>query len=461
MAEISIVPFEKIECVARWDAEYYQPKNQALERDLLSASPIPISSFAYVTDGIHASPEWVDNGGITYLSAKCVKDNVFDLTNAGQISKAQNATNHRTQARLNDVLVTTVGTIGNAAVVTDEFLPANMDRHLGIIRLNDKSGIDPYYLATFLNCIFGRFQTERESTGNVQLNLFIDKIKKLLVPVSRHFNEIGALTRTAYKKIHDAQRLYPEAEAELLARMGWDKLLKKSSELFYTTEFIEAQKQRRFDAEYFQPKYKRLRLHLHKVGAMQLSDFCSIPNRGVQPVYVENGEILVINSRHLGPTNIDIADTERTSLEFYSLQDTAKAILKQYDVLVYSTGAYVGRTNVYLDKKEGIASNHVTIIRPQESVCNPVYLALFLNSRLGIMQSEQFASGSAQRELYPNDLMQFLIYLPKNEKGAIDLVWQKELADKVIQASKAKVEAQAILESAKKAVEDSINSSMY
>ena len=25
MAEISIVPFEKIECVARWDAEYYQP----------------------------------------------------------------------------------------------------------------------------------------------------------------------------------------------------------------------------------------------------------------------------------------------------------------------------------------------------------------------------------------------------------------------------------------------------
>jgi len=131
--------------------------------------------------------------------------------------------------------------------------------------------------------------------------------------------------------------------------------------------------------------------------------------------------------------------------------------LKQYDVLVYSTGAYVGRTNVYLENKEALASNHVAIIRPNASICNPVYLSLFLNSRIGIMQSEQFASGSAQRELYPNDLMQFLIYIPTSKNGSIDLKWQKKLAHKVIRASNAKFEAQAMLDKAKKIVEASIN----
>lgn len=457
MAEISIVPFEKIECIARWDAEYYQPKNQALERDLLSTHPIPISSFAYVTDGIHASPEWVDNDGITYLSAKCVKDNVFDLTNAGQISKAQNAINLRTQARLNDVLVTTVGTIGNAAVVTGDFLPANMDRHLGIIRTNENSDVDPYYLATFLNCIFGRFQTQRESTGNVQLNLFIDKIKKLLVPVGKRFNEIGALTRMAYKKMHDAQRLYPEAETELLDRMGWCNLAKKSKELSYTVKISDAQNKMRFDAEYFQPQYKRLQHHLRQGGAKVLSEFCPFIGRGVQPEYDESGDVLLINSQHLSAQFIDISSVERTKQSFYDLPSTARARLKKYDVLVYATGAYVGRSNVYLHDTNAVAGIDILIARPNQALCNPVYLALFLNSILGILQSEQAASGSAQRHIYPKDLMHFIIYLPIDKKGAIDLEWQKKLADKVIRASKAKNEAQAMLDKAKKIIEDSIN----
>lgn len=73
------------------------------------------------------------------------------------------------------------------------------------------------------------------------------------------------------------------------------------------------------------------------------------------------------------------------------------------------------------------------------------------------MQSEQFASGSAQRELYPNDLMQFSIYIPKSKNGSIDLDWQKKQADKVISVSNAKTEAQAKLEEAKRMVEEAIS----
>ena len=66
-----------------------------------------------------------------------------------------------------------------------------MDRHVGIIRIRKDAEVDPFYLAAFFNCSYGRFQTWRESTGNVQLNLFIEKINELLVPIGPQFNVIG------------------------------------------------------------------------------------------------------------------------------------------------------------------------------------------------------------------------------------------------------------------------------
>src|SRR5207249_6393248 len=81
------------------------------------------------------------------------------------------------------------------------------------------------------------------------------------------------------------------------------------------------------------------------------------------------------------------------------------------DVLIYATGAYVGRTNVWLESAKAIASNHVTIVRPKKD-CDPRYLAALLNSPLGIMQADSWATGSAQRELYPEQISKFTVYLP-------------------------------------------------
>jgi hypothetical protein len=125
-----------------------------------------------------------------------------------------------------------------------------MDRHLGIIRISESSNVDPYYLATFLNSAFGRFQTLRESTGNVQLNLFIQKIKELRVPVGDRFNEVGNLTRKAYDKRRESESLYAEAEALLLHELELDTL-DLSTQKTYVANFSETVEGDRFDAEYY------------------------------------------------------------------------------------------------------------------------------------------------------------------------------------------------------------------
>ena len=96
------------------------------------------------------------------------------------ISEDAHSKNPRTALKKDDVIVSTVGTIGNCPVVDESVLPANSDRHVGIIRI--EKDFLPYFLSTFLLTKYGKFQTLRESTGNVQLNLFLYKIRELIVP---------------------------------------------------------------------------------------------------------------------------------------------------------------------------------------------------------------------------------------------------------------------------------------
>ena len=75
---------------------------------------------------------------------------------------------------------------------------------------------------------------------------------------------------------------------------------------------------------------------------------------------------------------------------------------------------------------------------------------------MGLIQSEQFASGSTQRELYSSEVAKMLVPLPKNASGEIDLKWQQRLTVKVIAASEAKSNATSKIDEAKALVEGEI-----
>jgi len=87
-------------------------------------------------------------------------------------------------------------------------LPANIDRHVARIALKEKT-LDPHFLVAFLNCSFRRFQTIREATGNVQLNLFIDKIKELLVPKIDN-NEISHMVKSSLQELRNSKSSIPK-----------------------------------------------------------------------------------------------------------------------------------------------------------------------------------------------------------------------------------------------------------
>jgi hypothetical protein len=87
----------------------------------------------------------------------------------------------------------------------------------------------------------------------------------------------------------------------------------------------------------------------------------------------------------------------------------------------------------------------------------PPYLSLFLNSPAGLAQSEQFQTGSSgQLEIYPEHIQEFLIYIPCDSNGVIDMTWQKQLVDQIQVAASARDEARERLDKAKRMVEDAL-----
>lgn len=347
----------------RIDAEYFGKNILDTLEKLSDFGTLKIGDIANVTDGIHASIDYDENSPINLISATSPKENVFDLSRGAFISEKAHKQNPRTALRKNDVIISTVGTIGNCAVVDDSILPANSDRHVGIIRI--KNDYSPYVLSTFLLSKYGKIQTSREATGNVQLNLFIYKLKELEIPqfFPDFQSKIEQTVKSAHAKLAESKSLYSEAEDILLSELGlknWHPRntnvnVKKLKESFLQTG--------RLDSEYYLPRYEDY-AHLiehYRGGYGQFSNVCMINEANYVPAanekytYIELGNIgsygnitdctvaygkdLPSRARRVVHTNNVILSSVGGSLQSCAL------VSSEYDNAICSTGFFVVRSN--------------------------------------------------------------------------------------------------------------------
>ncbi len=80
---------------------------------------------------------------------------------------------------------------------------------------------------------------------------------------------------------------------------------------------------------------------------------------------------------------------------------------------------------------------------------NPIYVSFVMNSVLGRLQTEKLSAGSAQQELYPKDIDNFLIPFIKKESEVV-------ICNKVLESLHLQQQSQRLLEAAKQAVEMAI-----
>lgn len=426
----------------RLDAEFWQQVYVDNEAAVLAHKCLLLGDVALsVRKGIFyiLANEYVENG-VPFLRSSNVGAILTKDGDLAFISADKDREESKTTLVRGDIILSKTGREGAAIVLHER---CNISQDVIGIRVNRRR-INPYYLAAFLNSKAGALQMRRWFQGQVQMHLTLPDARRVQVPIPPEDfqHEVESLIEEALQKRTESEASYNRAQNFLLRELGLADLA-LSPQPFYKRRHSETVAAHRLDAEYFQPRYYKLLDALRrKGGSVPLGEVLSRCGRGEQPVYDDAGEVAVVNTSNLGRCFLD-CDFARTTRESWMAKP--KAQLNKHDVLLYSTGAYIGRTNIFLDDLDAVGSNHVTIIRPT-SRCNPTYLALFLNSPAGLMQTDRLAHGSAQREIYPEDILRFTVWLPEARQ-------QDELAGLIAKGYAARQESRRLLADAKRMVE--------
>lgn len=454
--EISVVKLSELNNESRIEAEYFSKENLKLLVNLSNYGCISIFNVANsVTDGIHTSIDYDENSSINLISAGSPKENVFDLSRSVFISEKAHKENPRTALRKNDVVISTVGTIGNCAVVDESILPANSDRHVGIVRLNVEK-YSPYVLSTFLLSKYGRMQTLRESTGNVQLSLFLYKIRELLIPnFSDTFqSKIESIVKSAHAKLEESKSLYSQAEDLLLGELGLKDWQPKNT-LHTTKKFSDFAQSGRLDAEYYQPKYDEIEKELSRFEQIKIKDFInypvssgSTPKAGDSQYYADcNDGIPFLRAVDIVESRIDTSDL------IYIKKDVHNGLLKRTQLkkgdVLFSIAGTVGRCGIFDYDFEANINQAIAILRFEETKLKHLYVVQFFNSRIGQLIIQKYARQGLQTNLNLDELSNLSIpILPESI--------QTKIASLIQQSFECKAQSKQLLEDAKRMVEEEI-----
>ena len=446
MAVWSAVNLSDLGHAQRFEAEYYKPDYLVLDETLKRVCASPINRYLdYLTDGTHITPRYVSDG-IPFLSSSDVDPFLLPDVIQKFISQTEHDGLRHCQPMAKDVLMSKSGRIGSCAVVPDDVSKGdwNIYEGIAILRLSE---IDPHYAAAFLNSKFGLMQVKRELKGVAQPHLHLEDIRRLKIFVPDVFEQqaISDIVSAGVYRAKESYRLYSYGQEIMNAEMDLDTIRFKRPTGF-TASFSELGSARRSDAQHYQPHYRALLAHIARFPSRQIHSIRTYNRRGVQPNYVQGGKYPVVNSQHLGPRQIAYAGLEQTSLAAF--RASPEAHIQPNDLLIYTTGAYVGRTNVYLNDAPALASNHVSILRLVPGI-DPAYMALVLQSPVGQLQTQQHARGSAQAELYPADIDKFVVPL-------LDPAIQRTIGDLVRDSLTKQRESARLLEQAKMRVEQFI-----
>lgn len=453
MNAYSIIQKSQLEGANRLDAEYYQSEYLEYKSQLLKLETKPLDALTDKIDVgfVSSMTGHFQESGVPLLRTQNVKPFYPDLeSDIVYVDEEFHKKLKKSQIFPRQVLLARSGSIGDACIVPDNFPVSNS---ADIILITPSSKVQPEYLTAFINSKYGQFQIDRASSGGLQGHMNLFSLEKLLVPLPNDNlqKQVAQTVRSGLIELKNSQKYYSQAENLLLEELGL-KDFQYKDDLSFIVNLSDAKAARRVDAEFFQPKYDKL-FKISKTPFYSLGDITTFLNHGKQPPYAEERNVPIITQRHLGQFSPDIAalsdeDTKQTTLKW--CEQNQKYQLKRGDLLYYSVGAYIGKTNVILeDIGKIVPAGFLTLIRTDENRVDPVYLTVVLNSAVGQLQSEKWQSATAQSYIYPKDIRNFKI-------PVLPMRAQQKIADLVRQSHAARKKSKELLEQAKREVEEMI-----
>ncbi len=438
-----------LEFTSRIDAEYYKKQYLEYEIEIRKLPHSILQDVAQFLIGPFGSAFKTDNYEIDsvyrYIRGQDVKPFLLQELDNKYMPKDDFQRLKKYALKEKDVLVSVVGTLGNACIIRKKDLPAIFSCKSTVLRAN---GINPVYILTYLNCKQGRSLLLRKERGAIQKGLNLDDLKSLLINKPNEFfqNQVEVVFNEAQRKLDESKKSYTEAETLLLNELNlhnWQPTQTNTEVKTFKNSFAQSG---RLDAEYYQPKYDELFCRLKQKEHKPLSALTTI-KKSIEPgsaAYLDEGIpfIRVANITKFGLTDPDI------HLSINQVENIESLFLKKNTILLTKDGS-VG-ISYKVDKDiNAITSGAILHLTVKSDKVIPDYLTLVLNSILTQMQAERDAGGSIIQHWRMSEIEQVLIPI-------IDIDKQEKIVALIKQSFQLKQQSQQLLEAAKYAVEMAI-----
>jgi len=446
MVIYSIIQKSRLEGAKRLDAEYYQPEyleTRKLVSALLHTTLGEVSNkFKKGIFDIKADT-YIDEG-IPFIRISNLKNGLVDETDVAFISVEANEKEKKTSLQRGDFALSKTAYPAASLITLDE---VNISQDIIGVSLKkewQEKILAPFVVA-FLNSKFGIAEMQQWFQGNVQMHLSLPDAKTILIPLFplERQEEIAEIFRQAEDEFQNSKSLYSQAEKVLLEELG---LLgfEANGELWNIVNLSDVKTAGRMDAEYFQPKYRRLEVKLKKYGSKKLLDVLQsvaakfIPELDKTYRYVELADIDI----SLGVVNgcAEVLGKEAPS--------RARRLLKAGDVIVSSVQGSLDKAALVRKEYAGaVASTGFFQFRSREIL--PEVLLVLSKSIVLQSQFEQRCAGTILTAVPKESIKDILIPIPPEKV-------QQKIAEFVRRSHESRRKAKALLDEAKRKVEELI-----
>jgi type I restriction enzyme S subunit len=306
----------------------------------------------------------------------------------------------------------------------------------------------PEYLAVYLNTRFGIGQVKRRAMRSInQANVSGSEIRRVLIPVFDKLVQkiVADLVNASFEVSRASEAAYTQAQQLLEAELGLNKLSFQKP-VGYTARFSEMASSRRSDAEFFNPELRYFQREIARKHSLpSITEFVSILKFS-NPPYGSDG-VPIITQKHLGKISPGKYGNDLVAQDSW-ITANPLAVLRKNDLLYYSVGAYLGKTNLWLSDDRAVHASFITMLRCHDQA-NAGFLQVLLNSTYGILQSKCFQSGTSQPYIYPKDIRRFLV-------PDISVSLRQKIHNLVLESYKKAEESKSLLDQAKFRVEQLI-----
>lgn len=443
--ECSEILKSELEFSGRIDAEYYQKKYLEYQDIINRHDVLPLFKVADFLIGPFGSAydtsSYVEQSDYRYIRGQDVKPFLLQDTSPRYMADSDFFRLKKYALSSNDILVSVVGTLGNACIIQNHEIPAIFSCKSTAIK---STGINPFYLLCYLNSKYGKSLLLRKERGAIQKGLNLDDLKTLDTPMfSDLFSEcIEMCVNKAFDCIRQAKCNYRDATKQIEEIVGQEQELpeincstKTISESFSSTG--------RLDAEFYQEKYRA-----YETGILLAAQgYTYIKKEFLQIKEKCSRELDAYNYVEIGDIDVGAGTATFNAVNTNELPDNAKIMTKQGDLLVSTVRPNRGAVAILED--EGLlVSGAFTVLRENGNYPKEI-LQVLLRTSMYRDWLLRFNVGTSYPVIKDEDVLNMPVPILGDDV-------KQDVVTKVNESASLRRQSKQLLEYAKQAVEMAI-----